>query len=205
MQYLVFDNMAEATDAEISRLFPLVSRQRAEYALRYKHSFGQFAALKSYTMLVDLLRRSGFSAADTDFVYNEHGKPFIAGAPDFSISHCRKAIAVAINEYPVGIDIETIRHADEALVRHTMNEAECTYIYGGEAVESVSGIVVPEPTANWAFSILWTQKEAVLKLKGTGIISDLRTALSDLRDIHLATTLCIEKGYVYTIATQNKQ
>lgn len=201
MKYLVFDDMSQVTETETMRLLSLVSQQRREQALRYQHVFGQFACLKSYVMLQSLFQSECLSGLLPLFTYNDYGKPRIEGYPDFSISHCKKAIVVAIDQRPIGVDVETVRRASDSLVHYTMNEAECNYIYGGPAVESVSGLDYPLP-ADVAFSVLWTQKEAVLKLRGTGIKSDLHTVLSDLSNIHLHTVLCIEKGYVYTIATR---
>ena len=101
-------------------MLPLVSAQRREQALRYKHTFGQFCCLKSWLMLQDLVEIPKYR--DIDFRYNEHGKPYWENGPYFSISHCKQGIAVAVDDQPIGIDIEAIRHADEDLIARTMNE-----------------------------------------------------------------------------------
>ena len=136
-------------------MLPLVSTQRREQALRYRHTFGQFCCLKSWLMLYDLLDEGTKNLMD-EWAYNEHGKPFMEGAPHFSISHCKEGIAVAIDELPIGIDIESIRHADKDLIERTMNEKERLAI-------SELGM--------WEFTRLWTQKEAIAKAEGTGIVS----------------------------------
>ena len=55
---------------------------------------------------------------------------------------------------------------------------------------------------DWAFTQLWTQKEAVLKLKGTGIISmdDIKNTLVSIENIDLQTKVNIDKQYAYTLA-----
>ena len=55
MSIAVFDHMELCTPAEVARMLPLVSPQRREQALQYKHVFGQFACLKSWLMLQQLL------------------------------------------------------------------------------------------------------------------------------------------------------
>ena len=90
--YSVFEDMTLCTDAEVRRMLPLVSPQRREYALRFKHVFGQFAALKSYLMLCDLLHADSLPP----FVYNDYGKPLLPDGPFFSISHTKDAVAVAV-------------------------------------------------------------------------------------------------------------
>ena len=122
--------------------------------------------------------------------YNEQGKPFLPDGPFFSISHCKAGIAVAVDEQPIGIDIESIRHAEEDLIERTMNEEEQRMIRSAAQPDRM-------------FTRLWTQKEAVVKAEGTGICSfeQLQTLLPDNKTYRLET---IEKEkYIYTIAYKN--
>ena len=188
MEVLIFDQMEQCTEAEVQRLLPLVSPQRREQALRFKHTFGQFCCLKSWLMLKEGMRELGIRELG-DFQYNEHGKPYIEGGPYFSISHCKQGIAVAIDDQPVGIDIEGIRHAEEDLIERTMNEEERLRIRGLE----VRGL------EDRKFTRLWTQKEAIVKAQGVGIVSfeQLQTIL----DNGQWTLDTVEKEkYIYSIA-----
>ena len=183
MKVVVFDKMEECTEAEVQRMLPLVSAQRREQALKYKHTFGQFCCLKSWLMLVDDVEMSRYQ--DIEWKYNAHGKPYLEGGPYFSISHCKAGIAVAIDDAPIGIDIETIRHANEDLVERTMNEKERLGI---------------RELGMREFTRLWTQKEAIVKAEGTGIYSfeQLQHVLSTSRHLEISTT---EKdNYIYSIA-----
>ena len=163
----------------MQRLLPQVNAQRREQALRYKHTFGQFCCLKSWLML------SAMHIGEMEFLYNEHGKPYIEGGPYFSISHCKEGIAVAIDDQPIGIDIEAIRHADEDLILRTMNEKEQARIR--EAVQT-----------DRTFTRLWTQKEAILKMEGIGITSFEQLQQLSISDYRIQTT---EKDkYIYSIA-----
>lgn len=179
MEVLIFDDMTQATEAEVQRLLPLVSAQRREQALKYKHVFGRFCCLKSWMMLYENVEMSRYR--DVEWSYNEHGKPYIQGGPYFSISHCKQGIAVAINDQPIGIDIETIRHANEDLIERTMNEQERVGM------------------DDRRFTRLWTQKEAVVKAQGVGIQSfeQLQTILDNGQ--WLLSTFEKEK-YIYSIA-----
>ena len=76
-------------------MLPLVSEQRREQALRYKHTLGRFCCLKSWLLLQELVGEL------PEWQYNEYGKPFIEGGPHFSISHCKTGIAVAVADEPV--------------------------------------------------------------------------------------------------------
>ena len=168
MLYQIFDDMTQCSEQEVARLLPLVSAQRREQALRFTHLFGQYCCLKSYEMLMQLLASTPYNLHPTpSFLYNEYGAPSIKNGPYFSISHCKSGIAVAVSNQPIGIDIETVRPLKVDLVKKTMNPLE------QEAILSA-----PQP--DWAFTRLWTRKEAFLKMKGTGIISDLHEVLSDI-------------------------
>lgn len=182
----VFDDMSQVTEAEVRRMLPLVDESRRNEALRYKHLFGQYACLKSWLMLQELLNPLGIN--DLEMSHNEHGKPFLAHHPDvhFNLSHCKNGIAVAVDNAPIGIDIESFRTADDALVRKTMNDSEIATINASDY-----------PTAT--FIALWTQKEAVLKLRGTGIVNDLHRVL-DGKGYRLETAIHFEKQYALSVA-----
>ena len=174
-------------------MLPRVSEQRRTQALQYKHAFGQYACLKSYLMLQDLLREHYGIEGNLLFTYNEYGKPELdlraaneAGCtpkPYFSISHCKQAIAVAVADTPIGIDIETLRHPSESLIEKTMNEQEQEQIAAADSMDEM-------------FTALWTRKEAVLKYLGTGIVDDLHNVLSNTNNFSISTfrasptTLC---------------
>ena len=138
------------------------------------------------------LTNEGINELMNKWVYNEHGKPSFTPSllhsftPYFSISHCKTGIAVAVADEPVGIDIESIRRADEELMERVLSNGERLAVSG-------------ERDRDRAFTKLWTQKEAVVKMEGTGIQSfeQVQTIL-EIGDWKLET---IEKAnYIYSIA-----
>lgn len=160
MKYLIADT-STCNEAEVQRLLPLVPLFRREQALRFKHVFGQWACLKTWTMLQELVGRTC-----DDVYYGSNGKPYLKKGPFFSISHCKSAVAVVIDEErEIGIDIESGRHAEDGLIQRTMNKDE-------------QALIAAADDSNGAFLDLWTQKEAVLKARGTGIVDDLTNVLS---------------------------
>lgn len=189
----------DCTWDSVHAMLPRVSEQRRTQALQYKHTFGQYACLKAYLMLQDLLREHYGIEGDLLFTYNEYGKPGLSIndakvvgnelQPYFSISHCKQAIAVAVADTPIGIDIETLRHPSESLIEKTMNEQEQKQIAAAESPEKM-------------FTALWTRKEAVLKYQGTGIIDDLHNVLSNLNDLRIST-LQVSPTTICSICTRN--
>ena len=182
----IFNDMAQVTDAEVQRMLPLVDEQRRNEALRYKHLFGQFACLKSWLMLEELLKPLGIKNLQMN--YNEHGKPFLTRYPEvhFNLSHCKNGIAAVVDFSPVGIDIESFRKDNIALVRKTMSPTEAAWICSSS-----------DPVE--AFTQYWTKKEAVVKLRGTGITDDLHHVLDGV-GYRLETHLNREKRYAWSVA-----
>ena len=220
MLYEIFDHMHLSSDEAVREMLPLVSEQRRQQALRYQHTFGQFCCLKSYLMLLELLAAvyPELDKAKPEFGYTEKGKPFLLDRPDihFSISHTKNAILVAISDAPIGVDIEAFRSPSAALIARTMNATEQAAIAATAASAAsaatlepsgtASGLLEPPGTASGPgtpealFTAIWTRKEAVLKLRGTGIEGDLREVLSGSETI--LTRIFPRKGYAFSIAQQ---
>ena len=184
------DHIAEMSEEQTEQVIAFLPDWRREQALRYKHLQGRRECAVGYIELLRGLRECFGISGFPSFSYNEHEKPFLKDYPDvhFSISHCKEAVGCFVSNRPCGLDIESIRKAKEDLVRHTMSPKETEEIY----------------TSKWpdiAFTRLWTQKEAVLKLKGTGIIDDLHAVLSpdNLQGIGLQTIENPYRGYIITI------
>ena len=196
----IFDHMHLCTDEAVREMLPLVSEQRRQQALRYQHTFGQFCCLKSYLMLLELLAAvyPELDKAKPEFGYTEKGKPFLLDRPDihFSISHTKNAILVAIADAPIGVDIEAFRSPSAALIARTMNATEqvAIVIADGWNIHRTPG------TREALFSAIWTRKEAVLKLRGTGIEGDLKHVLSGAEAIF--TRIFPRKSYAFSIAQQ---
>ena len=184
MKMLICDNMALCTDAEVQRLLPLVSAQRRETALRYKHTFGQWTTLQSWLMLREL------GLPDEPWSYNEFGKPYLPNGPYFSLSHCKNGIAVAMDTQPIGIDIESYRPVSQELIAYTMSQAEQDQINASD-----------DPIKT--FTELWTRKEAYVKYLGTGIAGlsgNPRQYLDNTAGVHIVSKTT--KDYAYSICTK---
>ncbi len=195
MKYILClnDHIADLSEEQTERLINSLPEWRREQALRYKQLQGRKECAIGYVELLRGLRERFDINEMPAFVYNEHGKPYLKEHPDihFSISHCKEAVGCFVSNRPCGLDIERIRTAKPDLVRHTMSPEEA---------ESIFSNAFPDV----AFTRIWTQKEAVLKLKGTGIVDDLHSVLKPdkLQGIELQTIENPYMGYVYTIAIQ---
>ena len=176
MKVLIDDRIQEYTPEEIDRWTAELPLWRREKVESIKHGTGRRQSLLAYRLLCRGLREEYGITETPTFTYGEHGKPFIkiqnskfkiknSSLPFFSLSHCRKAVACIIDDRPCGIDIESVgRRASDSLIRYSMNEEEIGEIKKGEP-------------GGKAFLRLWTRKEAVLKLIGTGIRDTMKDVL----------------------------
>ena len=194
-QTLVFTDMAQCSEEEVQRLLGAASPARREEALKFRHLSGKYNCLKSYEMLHQLLHEHYGIALDEDLRLDigEHGKPSLHDYPHihFNLSHCPHAIAVAVDDSPVGIDVERFIEPKPSLLRYTMNDSE---------VQEVEAAEHPDE----AFARLWTRKEALFKYYGTGIRDTLRDILSNIPpDVQLETTVDREHRFSLTLARKN--
>ena len=137
---------------------------------------------------------SGLVGEDVILGHNDEGAPYLPQHPELrvSISHCRSAVAVAVSDSgPVGIDVESRRRISEGLVERVCNEGE-------KAVVRAAA----DPTMT--FLRLWTKKEAVLKMRGTGIrgFGSMAHALDD-KDASIQELPCAAADTVASVAFRN--
>ena len=87
---------------------PLLSEQRREQCLKFKHDQGRKTCAAAYLLLCEGLRQEYGITEPPVFEYGEHGKPFIVGHPGifFNMSHCKEAAICVLSDKPVGVDIE---------------------------------------------------------------------------------------------------
>ena len=165
---------------------PLLSEQRRQQCLKFKHELGRKTCAAAYLLLRQGLRQEYGIDEPPVFEYGEHGKPAIAGHPEicFNMSHCREAALCVLSDRPVGADVESIRRYSESLARYTMNDREVQLILKARRPEV-------------EFTRLWTLKEAVVKRSGEGIRNDMKHVLDGLKEAQ--TEINEKKSYVFSI------
>jgi 4'-phosphopantetheinyl transferase len=132
--------------ARAERAVPAVRRRRLLVRSALRRALG------------DLL---GMPARAVPLQLDEAGRPFLAGHDvEFSCSASDDVALIAISDSPVGVDVQ----------RHRVEEAVAAFDEGWLATEEKSRIAaLPENTRAVAVTRCWTQKEALLKARGTGL------------------------------------
>ena len=122
------------------------------------------------------------------FTENGHGKPSLQEYPHihFNISHCRSTVACAVDDNPIGIDVEDFGRYSKSLAEYCMNDGEISQIGSSDII----------------FTRLWTQKEAVFKLQGTGIRDDIKNILlpGNTYNIEITTEEFPKEGFILSTA-----
>lgn len=124
----------------------LLSPDRREKALRLRRPGPRLQSIGA-----GLLLRYVFGAKSPD--HTKAGKPFIPGERCFSLSHSSTRAVLAIDDQPVGIDVQIFTAPREELARRVLTPAERQWLTGAGA---------------GGFAFLWSRKEAALKCLGTG-------------------------------------
>ena len=167
--------------------------------LRYKRWQDRQATLFGKLLLLRALLITFHDAGMQKFQSLEltrDGKPFIPGGPEFNISHSEGMVVLAVTKSgQVGIDIEKIRFVPlEDFSRYVPEVANLHEKYDADH-------------ANELFFDCWTQKEAVLKGYGKGLLAPLeQVAIQENTALFYETTwfikkLPIDEGYCCHVAT----
>lgn len=109
----------------------------------------------AHDMLERILRKN-YGIEAPKLSYGPQGKPYLPDGPEFSISHTHGAVAVAIGNAPMGLDLERIRQFHELVPKRIMSPGEYSWFCRrGEMKHD--------------FFALWTLKESYYKYLGTGL------------------------------------
>lgn len=193
MSVYVWDNIEYLSPAQVEDSLRRLPSWRREQAEKYRFLTGRRDCAMSYLLLCQALEKEYGITAKPTFVLTEHGKPLLKEFPEihFNISHCAKAVACIVGDSPVGIDVEnTGRRITPSLVKYTMSEAEQQEILSSPI----------------AFYRLWTRKEALVKMLGTGLQDDIPGLLSakNLEGVLLYTEEHTDRGYVLSTARPSR-
>lgn len=125
------------------------------------------------------------------FEKNEYGKPFLKDHPDFhyNLSHTRNAIAAAVSDRPVGVDIEKIKKADLRLAKRFFSPGENDYITKDGA------------DTDKHFTEVWTRKEAYVKYTGKGLSLPLNSFDVFGDELQQKITTIEKDGYIISVCT----
>lgn len=159
MKYLLYTDLAAYDERRVEQLLTTLPPTEAQRIRRTSHFVGRREKVIAYQLLTDCLREEGLLRELPLLVYDSQGKPRLSNYPEvhFNMSHCRNAVAVAVADREVGVDVESVRTYKEPLAERVFGQREMDILRLADDKDRV-------------FSRLWTRKEAVVKCLGTGIV-----------------------------------
>ena len=183
------------TSEQYQAFLSVLDGTRRAKAERYKKHEDRVLSAISYALLLYALHLNGNDEAHT-VIYNEHGKPFFENSNiHFNISHTEGAVACAVQNTSVGVDIQKKVEKFEAVMNRVCTDKEKKSVMSAD-----------DPSLE--FTTLWTLKESILKCIGTGIAGSMtkydfsenktengKYKLITLYDGDIVLSACTEKNF----------
>ena len=118
-------------------------------------------SVAAWELLRRMLAEKGIKAETLSVTENEFGKPAFDPAlgVHFSLSHAGERVMAAVDDGPVGCDVERIAPFDEIVARACLTDEELAWV----------GCQPPGLARDRAFFRLWVRKEAYVKAVGRGL------------------------------------
>lgn len=181
-------NIRSISEEEQQRCLALMAPERRERMQALRHEQSRLASILGEWMAKTALAERGGQPPESIMLQRtEKGKPFAQGLPCFNISHSGDWVAIALDEQPIGIDIEVLRPIDLKLARRLCTERDLAYLFEGAPLYEKTG----DPALIRRFFEIWTAKEAYFKCIGTGITDLKSISYAALTPLHFYRNNCI--------------
>lgn len=146
---------------EFNILLNYVQRDKKKRILRfYRYEDSQRCLLGDILAKYAVCKREGISSENLIVKTNEYGKPFLIEPRGiyFNISHSKSLVVCAVDNNPVGIDVEEIKSIDFSIAERFFTKEEYTELTSQ-----------PEKNKLKYFYMIWTLKESYIKAEGKGL------------------------------------
>ncbi len=190
-------NIRDLTDSEYIKWYLQMSEEKRQRVDRFR-----FEDDKKRTVAGEMLVRKAVSEwcyIQPDKIMidtGKYGKPYIVGLDvEFNISHSGDMVVCAVDDRPVGIDVELIRPIDLTIAKRICTNDELMYLFGHKAT-NIDFSYTEDAGILARFFELWTSKEAYGKCIGVGLFSD-----ASLSDAYEHTHIICDDKYYISIVT----
>lgn len=152
---------------DFERLLSNLSIEKKEQIKRYKKYKDSLRSLIANILLnIILAKEADIKIDEMSFYKNEFGKPYLRNTDNiyFNISHSYDWIVLAIDNMPIGIDIEKVKDVNLGVAKRFFTYDEYKYIISLEKEKRVD-----------SFYKIWTLKESYIKYKGLALYIALKS------------------------------
>jgi 4'-phosphopantetheinyl transferase len=142
------------------KFYEFVNKEKKQKVMKFRRNEDKIRSLVGDTLTrVISCKHLECKNKDIKYKYNEYGKPYIKENLEFNISHSGEYVVVAIDDCPVGIDIEEMKNIEfEGIAKGYYDESEYKWIINHEKEQQMR-----------CFYKLWTLKESYVKYVGKGL------------------------------------
>ena len=170
----ILEHVEQLDPAEVLRLLSHVSEPRRARVLSMKNEAAQVRSILAELLLRHALREEQGLTDLPRIETGEKGKPFFPDRPDlqFNLSHCKTAVACALDAAPLGVDVQEVRPLRRS--GKGMALPSSFRVLSASELAWVTEESAPEEQ-DCRFTAVWTCKEAYGKANGEGFVYDLRS------------------------------
>lgn len=167
---------------EYDRCLRLMEPARRQKVLDMRHEQSRRATVLGEWMIkTALAAQSGLPEEQIVLHRTEAGKPYAQDlAIFFNLSHSGEWVALALDDRPIGIDIEILRPLDLKIAKRVCTASDLDFLFRGAPIFEKT----EDPTLLDRFFRIWTAKEAYFKQIGTGITDLKAISYADLSPQH---------------------
>ena len=143
----------------VARLLPFVDREKQDRILRFYRWEDSLRGLYADLLIRHIIiNKTNLKNEDISFSKNEYGKPFLNEKSDFhfNLSHSGDWVVCAVDNKPVGIDVEALSPIDLDISEHYFSPDEHKDLLSKDDKIAY-------------FFTLWTLKESYIKIVGKGL------------------------------------
>jgi len=184
---------------------PIAAESRQRIA-RFVHKQDKIRTLIGEILIrMTITEQLGIKNEEIVFAKNSYGKPYLRNDPGFyfNISHSGDFVVAAVDDKPVGIDIEQVEHIDDyrRIAEKYFTESELAYITKNDC-DNLG-----------RFFEIWTAKESYIKCRGKGLSIPLKSFSieinggniqaipDDEQNQFLFKQLTVDTGYKLTVCS----
>ena len=179
----IFENLSLCTPAWLEEKEAHLPAWRLSKVKALKKQEDKIRSVAAYLLLERALQDLGISCVP-EFAYEQWGKPYLPEcAVHFSLSHCKNAVACAVCDASVGVDVQDQMEFSSKLADRICSEKEKISLAGAE-----------DPGRK--LTALWTKKEALAKCNGKGLGERFSSLEEDVYTLY-------RPGYCLSVTEEN--
>jgi len=154
----LFDDMDNLSDNFASENLHSIPAFRRKQCAKYRQKSDRAACVLAYLLLKKGLREQYGLMHSPEFIYSEHGKPYLRETPHifFNFSHCKHGVVCALADFEIGVDIQDIQPFNGDTARLVCSEAELIQLNESDNPSKL-------------FCMIWAKKESYAKANGISI------------------------------------